>query len=208
MKTPLPRMPGPPSDSRGAGESGGSVNGADIAGGRSPSVVAPRAGGRPASDSPRGAGVIRPSDGPPIESIGADIIEARRAAASRAASIGCDLKSRPQVWQTCGQPTIRLPQEGHRPGGAMTTNAAAAGPSTAPNSPQTIQGRARCRASQLARGAKTTTQMTSTTIRSESPDTIPPRQNGGNGRRRRCETPHARLACRDVPLQCGGGNLV
>jgi len=104
-----------------------------------------------------------------------------------------DPKARPQFEQLLGQPMERLPQTGHRPGGASTSRSEAIGPRNTPNTNQTAHGRARWSASQLARGANRIAETITSKIGTESPGTLPPRQptglRRGNVRWRRWDTP-------------------
>ena len=61
-----------------------------------------------------------------------------------------------------GQPRVRVPHDGQRPGGAATSSATAIGPRAAPKTNQAAHDRPRWTASQLATGAKTIPETTNT----------------------------------------------
>ena len=68
---------------------------------------------------------------------------------------GVEPNGRPQVAQVLGQPRVRMPQVGQRPGGATSTRTDAIGPSTAPNRVQAARDRPRSAASRPAMAANT-----------------------------------------------------
>jgi hypothetical protein len=59
-----------------------------------------------------------------------------------------------------GQPRVRVPHDGQRPGGAASSSPTAIGPRAAPNTNQAAHERPRWTASQLATGAKTIPETT------------------------------------------------
>ena len=68
--------------------------------------------------------------------------------------------STPHLSHRRGQPRVRVPHDGQRPGGAASSSPTAIGPRAAPKTNQAAQERPRWTASQLATGAKTIPETT------------------------------------------------
>jgi hypothetical protein len=123
--------------------------------GRRPSVVAERRPGSTADPAGLARRATRPGTGSGVS------IVVGVPSTSLALSAGLRRNSTPHPSHRRGQPRVRVPHAGQRPGGAASSSPTAIGPSATPKRNQAAQERPRWTASQLASGAKTIPETTS-----------------------------------------------